>query len=147
LDRSGQTGDIYKARYNTATKSRVNHTLEVIEKLNQYCKDNKMELVVVVIPTIFQVYENVKESFIRKSNLDKNEFDFNKPQALLKDFFSRENIEFIDLFPELKKRSSNHDVYWRLNPHFNKKGNEIAAEIIYDQIKDFIPRKGDNTPL
>jgi len=145
LDSSGKTGDIYKIKYDRGTESRVKNTLGAIGKLNLYCKDNNIELMVVVIPTIFQVYDNVKESFIRASMLGKDDFDFNKPQALLKEFFLRENIEFIDLLPEFKKLSSNHDLYWSLNPHFNKKGNEIAAKIIFNRLKDFIPRRGDNT--
>ena len=142
LDSSGKTGDIYKTQYDPATESRVKNTLDVIQKINLFCQDKNIKLIVVVIPTIFQVYDNVKESFTRRSRLGKDGFDFNKPQALLKESFLKENIEFIDLLPVLKRASSNRELYWRLNPHFNTKGNQIAAETIYKRLKDFIPQGG-----
>ena len=54
-----------------------------------------------------------------------------QPQKVIKEWAMQNNVTMIDLLPELSAQNSNDDFYWKLNSHFNAKGNEVAAKIIY----------------
>ena len=74
-------------------------------------------------------------------------------QEVLRRFCEREGIRFIDLLNSL----SAHDVreiYLDGDPHWNAKGHEVVAEILYEQTKDLLaasilasqPRPDRRTP-
>lgn len=51
-----------------------------------------------------------------------------KPQRLLIDFFDREDILYLDLWPWLKEHAGGRELYFPLDAHWNALGHSLAAE-------------------
>ena len=64
-----------------------------------------------------------------------NYFDLSKPNQVLEDFSEKNFIYFIDLLPYFEKHKNEDLFLLPEDPHFNKKGNELAAEVIYESLE------------
>ena len=92
------------------------------------------ELLVVLIPTNIQVYPFLTGG---------RQIDLTRPDRILGEFFQREQIRYLDLLPLFRKYadqtprrylSSNKDLYWRANSHWNIKGNHLAGLLVSREI-------------
>ena len=92
------------------------------------------ELLVVLIPTNTQVYPFLTGG---------RQIDLERPDRILGEFFRREQIRYLDLLPLFRKYadqtprrylSSDKDLYWRANSHWNIKGNHLAGLLVSREI-------------
>jgi len=100
----------------------LNTTLNVIDNLllesNKICKKNNINFIVVLIPQKEQVYGtgNTKEI-----------------DHLIR-FGKQNNITIINLLPSLKKISdSEKNIYFDIDSHFSKEGNEIMGNLLFEK--------------
>jgi hypothetical protein len=107
-------------------------TKEILNDMNFYLNSRKIKFVVVIIPLDYQVDENLRQSFIKNNYNQDQEFDIEQPQKIINDWALQNNVDVIDLLPEL--RALDDDLYWKLNAHFNVKGNEAVGAIIYGEL-------------
>ncbi|MDI6801168.1 MAG: hypothetical protein QMD01_03790 [Thermodesulfovibrionales bacterium] len=105
--------------------------LSDIKEFADYAKSIKARLLFVVIPDKEQVYD-----FLKSKNPD---IDYELPNKILKDFFVKNGIEYLDLMPYFKKiadqsprkyLNSENDLYYRNDGHWNIKGNHMAGLLI-----------------
>ena len=106
-------------------------TRNILDGMNLYLKSRHIKFVIVVIPLNYQVDGALKNLFINKHFGKNQNFDMGQPQTVIREWAMQNNVTMIDLLPELSAQNSNDDFYWKLNSHFNAKGNEVAAKIIY----------------
>lgn len=95
-------------------------------------------LLIVLIPAKEQVYPFLRND-VQKSH------DLGKINAALHEFCDREKIECLDLLPAFRRYAkqtprkymgAKDDLYWRLDPHWNAKGNRLAGLLIAECILD-----------
>jgi hypothetical protein len=88
-------------------------------------------LLFVIIPTREQVYD-----FLRPPDVNAQ---WDVPNKRLTDFLQGEDIDFLDLLPELKKRARQTpkrllevdvDLYWPQDRHWNIRGNRLVGLLI-----------------
>jgi len=62
------------------------------------------------------------------------EWDLNKPNRLLTDFFKSENIPYLDLLPLFRDYARINKVYfhYHYDNHWNVYGHHLAGELIYN---------------
>jgi len=103
--------------------------LSDIDEFVKYAKSVKSEAIFVLIPAKEQVY-----SFLQKDGID-----YSKPNKYLINYFSKNNIKYIDLLGEFRDKSEKHTIdtlvsgesyYYPKDAHWNKHGNALAAEIV-----------------
>lgn len=112
----------------------VELTYGVLNDINSYLKNENISFVIILIPEKYQVDERLKKKFIEVNNLNLEYTNFMKPQGIIKEWVKRRGVMTVDLLPYLKEENKDNDFYWDLNPHFNKKGNERVAEIIFQEL-------------
>jgi hypothetical protein len=109
--------------------------LSDIKEFADYAKSIKAGLLFVVIPDKEQVYD-----FLRSKNSD---IDYELPNGILKDFFVKNNIQYLDLLPAFKMFAdqnprkhldSENDLYYRNDGHWSIKGNRLAGLLISEYI-------------
>lgn len=108
-------------------------TFEILDDINDFLKNKNILFVITVMPLKYQVDENLKQGFVEINGFDLNNLNFDKPQAMIKNWAGKNDVMFIDLLPDLRIKNKNNDFYWKLNPHFNKEGNEEVANIIFNR--------------
>lgn len=119
---------------NVEINKQIIKTKELLNNLKVYLDSKNTKLVIIIIPLKYQVDDNLKQLFIKK-NYDKKDFiDMEMPQKIIKEWGLENNVTVIDILPKLSSLNKNNDFYWRLNAHFNIKGNEVVGTIIYDEL-------------
>lgn len=115
-------------------ESQFQATRNILDEMNSYLKSKNIKFVVVIIPLDYQVDENRKQIFIQ-NNLEGKNFDMKQPQKAIAEWAKDSDVFVIDLLPDLAELEKNHDLYWKLNAHFNVQGNEEVADIIFENLK------------
>lgn len=133
---TNELSNVYEKIYSDAALAKVGKTFELIEEMDQFARENNVPLVVILIPAKFQVYANLQEDIMKENQ--HMQYDFEKPNKMFTAWAGKRNIPVIDLLPGFKAHDQNKDLYWTLNPHWNKAGNQKAAELLY---KDLIKHR------
>jgi hypothetical protein len=106
-------------------------TLAIISAWQQEVLNTGAVPVLVLIPSHLQVYDGVLDRVLTKHQLDPESYDRDYPNRRLVEYCRKVNLHVIDLLPALTEAAANgNDVYYRRNPHWNRKGHMLAAQII-----------------
>ena len=107
---------------NYSNKEIREETLNLINKLNEYCLKSNIKFVIHNIPEL----------------RDLDNYKFKKETLIIKDFAIKNNIIFIDSHDALKMY--NEESLWvtRLDPHANDKAHEIISNYLYKNIKKIL---------
>jgi lysophospholipase L1-like esterase len=120
------TNDTYEADWN--------RTLEYIDRINSMLKERNITFVLVVYP-----YGNQVDG----QEWWRGRFTFSfsegvtysvRPVGIIEEFGRRENITVINAFPEFKN-STVHPLFLAYDGHFNQKGHELLANVLYNKLK------------
>ena len=127
--------NIYEVNYTKDTYLKLDRTFTLIKEMHQFTEENNIPFAIVFIPAKFQVYADLQKDIINEGLADNKTFDdFSKPNKIFLKWPEEENIVIIDLLPGLLAHDEKDDLYWTLNPHWNKKGNDKGAELIYQEL-------------
>lgn len=119
----------------TSINQQSQRTWELLSQLKRYIDSHKMRLLIVLIPIDIQVDEERWRAFVKKNYHRGETINRRQPQEIIKRWAEENQVVSIDVLPELQHQSSDWDFYWRLNPHFNAKGNEVVASVIYEALR------------
>lgn len=109
-------------------------TFLIFDELINYTKSNEMKLIVTIIPTKEQIdSRKYNEHFSTYKNTD-IKINMSQPNMLSINYLSKNNITYIDLLPYLKSQNKNNTFYFEYDEHFNKKGHELTANVIYENL-------------
>lgn len=110
----------------------VEKTEGVLDQMYLYTQDQDIELVILVIPAKYQVDDHLREIFLQENELQ--EIDWGQPQKIINSWAKDKEVKVIDPLPILREKNQDNDFYWRLNPHFNPRGNIEVARILYQEL-------------
>jgi hypothetical protein len=118
--------------------------LERIRLINEICKRNGIELVVVLIPDESQLDEKLQNMvvnrFIEKAKAGDRDyyipagFDFMQPNRELTALLRENGIRFIDLLPPFYRESLSRRLYKPNDGHWNIAGNALAADLLFEEL-------------
>jgi hypothetical protein len=114
-------------------------TFEIIKQMNEYLKKRNTELLVLLIPSLEQVYWPV---FL---NLNPKMKEFYKPELsnkLIVDFLKQQKIHCLNMLPLLRLHvnlsmdvwDNNEELYYGLDTHWTAKAHKITYEALYDYL-------------
>jgi len=105
-----------------------------LEEIQAVALENHAEHLVMIIPLRHQVDEQEWSLLRQTYNLAAEDFELDRPQRILKEFFINQGIDYIDLLPML--RQSENNAYYAKDPHFNVAGHSIAAAALFQHISN-----------
>ena len=112
----------YKDLWENEGKKSVNFAFESFNELNSYLKDKNINLYIVVYPWPFELKDSdVREKYLNYLNLK----------------FSENNLNNLFVYDEFLKGDTNQNIFQYYLPkdvHFNREGNLILKEKIYDTL-------------
>ena len=110
----------YEDLWENEGKKSINFTFESFNELNSYLKDKNINLYIVVYPWPFELKDSdVREKYLKYLNLK----------------FSENSLNNLFVYDEFLKGDTNQNIFKYYLPkdvHFNKEGNIILKEKIYD---------------
>lgn len=142
-DASPYYGDSLNKEYDKNMEAKLEKAKIILKHLKRYADYKGVKLLVVLVPIKEQVDEKKHMEIVDKYKLNLSQIDINKPQKIFMEFGKENNITMLDMLPEFSKRNKNNSFYFEIDGHWNEKGHELAANLIYNKLKSegFIENK------
>jgi hypothetical protein len=87
--------------------------------------------VLFLIPSHIQVYPEVWRRVVAEYDLQTADFDPDYPNRRLREFGQAIGLAVIDPTPDFRAAvTSGRDLYYKQNPHWNREGHALAAEVV-----------------
>jgi hypothetical protein len=120
-------------------------TFELLREMNEICRQNHIQFLVVVIPTkemVFSEYLENNKNLPLDDVIDKLIVDERSALAQTFTFMNENNISYVDCLPAMKK-SVTQGLYASSagDMHPNKNGYRVIAEMVSEHIKENETRK------
>jgi len=110
----------------------ADRTAGVVIDLATEVRHAAVRFVVMVIPDQYQVDQGLVEEVLSSTGTRIEDYDFDRPQRVLGKALESEGVEVLDLLPIFRRASSGDALYRPQDTHWNRRGNEIAAESLAD---------------
>ncbi|MAE69617.1 MAG: hypothetical protein CME06_04005 [Gemmatimonadetes bacterium] len=116
----------------------LENALYYLDHIHTLCKNNDMEMMVVIIPDEMQVnrelMEDVMDTYYPDLGLD--EWDISLPNRKLHSALDALGIDNLDLYDAYS--TSSDRLYLPRNSHWNIAGNQLAADTIQERIRKYV---------
>lgn len=124
-----QAQTLYQEKYSAETEEIIVKVEALISAMKTLSNQAGARFLVAMIPERNQVYP--------PAGGDEAALDYAKPQRLFAEFFSRENIEHIDLLPAMHRAAiaSDEPLYYSKDSHFTATGYAIAGKEIAEFLR------------
>ncbi len=101
-------------------------TEEQLERAQEIAQEHNLKIVVVTIPSNFQVNDSLRAKALAAYGIPEKNFEYDYPETRLKKFLKdKPNLVPVTLVETF--RESPQQPYFESDPHWNKEGHELAA--------------------
>jgi lysophospholipase L1-like esterase len=108
----------------------------LLSKLAQEAQAMGSGLAVFSIPSREQVYPNLWRALITRPAFKGAEWDWQKPDRILKRLAEESGIAFLPLLPQFRDRGKTGELYHSEDGHWNALGNRLASEYVHAWLKE-----------
>ena len=129
-------------------------SLDLFARMQAYCAEHAIDLLVVLIPTKESVYAKYLENdpVLEKIDAIKSLLANERTvTAMVKNFFDDHGIAHVNLLPELQERVARLQLYpGNFDGHPNRNGYRVIAENVQRSLRQLIPKavgSGDLVPI
>ncbi len=117
--------------YSARMQRGVETTRAVLHELAAYTRAQRLPLLAVVLPTIYQVDTEAWDLYVTGLKLDATRYDLDKPQRVLGEILANESIQFIDVLPALRANArKGQRQFFPVDGHLNAAGHIVIADAI-----------------
>jgi hypothetical protein len=110
-------------------EEKARNSIDQIKRIKNLAERNSIPLVVILIPDENQINSNLQQVLLTDEERDR--FDFEMPQSMLKDMFADAAVPIIDLLPNFLEDTR---CLYMNDTHWTAEGHALAARIIYEYI-------------
>lgn len=114
-------------------------TLAVLDAIEEESTRMGAQYVLLIHPDQLQVEASLQRELVDRYHLNVSDYDFDQPQAILRDHASSRRIPYVDLLPEFRQQGSGGGLFLPRDTHYNIRGNRLTAEIIARKMPEIIP--------
>jgi hypothetical protein len=109
---------------------------DIILKMQDWCDQRKIKMVIVLLPDQFQVDQKVREAVLATyQNIAENNLDLDQPNNLIMKFCRAHNLYCLDLLEQFQEQGKTRDLYALRDTHWNDAGNRLAADLIFGYLE------------
>lgn len=112
----------------------LEETFLLIKKIKEAADSKKIPLVILIIPNKEQVDGAKLNQFMEEYSLTREKVEHDKFQRLARKFASENSISYLDLLPQFRQKNINNSFYFEIDGHWNEKGHQMAAELLYSYL-------------
>ena len=126
------SGEMFLKNNNNKFVADFNSVIDIVSRIKALCDLRKIGVAVVLCPSDVQVYPEIRKKVMDRLQVATDQFDIQIPDRMLENEFSKLNIQFMDLSEYFSRGyNKDHKKFTQPNdPHWNRYGNAVAAEII-----------------
>ena len=125
--------------FNTKTSaqrfgSNIDYIFQSISEMNDLLKSRNIKFIVAIYPDEMQVSPSQFDTLVSKFALNREDYNLNLAQDVLGRFLDSKRIPYVDLLGRFRTEQQKQDLYLFRNTHWNKAGNELAAEMLFQYL-------------
>jgi hypothetical protein len=125
--------------FNTKTSAQrfgpnIDYIFQSISEMNDLLKSRNIKFMVAIYPDEMQVSPGQFDTLVSKFALNRGDYNLNLAQDLLGRFLDSKQIPYVDLLARFRTEEQKQDLYLWRNTHWNKAGNELAAEMLFQYL-------------
>jgi len=124
---------VYQNSNNSDFKYSVNKTLLLLDEISKMAESKKATIALFIIPAKEQVDGSKMQKYMQLHKLDSSRLNITLTQDILKESFKKDII-VMDPLPKFVKSNKDNAYYYNIDVHWNKKGHEFAADILYEKL-------------
>lgn len=106
------------------------HTQQLLLELSALTRAHGKQLVIVPIPLIYQVHQDIWNEYTSIFQIDPTRFDMEKPQRLLTDFCTQQNIDCVDVLDTMRRQGETTPLFYRVDGHMTAAGHRVVAQVL-----------------
>lgn len=106
-------------------------TQGVLDSMATLCAAQNVRLLVVVLPTQYQVHPDLWTHHFTTFGLDPADYDLDRPQRLIRDYCDQRGIEYVDVLPEMRARASSGHLFYPIASYMTPAGHRLVAEAVH----------------
>ena len=128
---------IYSSDYPDFLDQGWQKTKYFLDKFKQLTQEKEIELLVVILPTQDQIYEQIwQETQETYPGLKGQEWDLTKPNRILKEYFEQNEIAYLDLYPSLKEAQANisQRLFFKYDGHFTEAAHQQVQQVLTEYL-------------
>jgi lysophospholipase L1-like esterase len=115
-------------------ESNIDFVFRSITEMNDLLKARNIKFMVAIYPDSMQVSPAQFDALVTKYGLKREDYDLNRAQDRLQAFLTSKQIPFVDFMERFKAEEQKRDLYLFNDPHWNKAGNQLAAEMLFQYL-------------
>jgi acetyltransferase AlgX (SGNH hydrolase-like protein) len=112
----------------------IQYIFQSIVELDDILKSRGIKFVVATYPDEFQVNQRLLNKLIGTYRIRAEDYDPSRPQDLLRTFLLARHIPYIDFLECFRAQATTQALYLFRNTHWNEAGNQLAAEILFNEL-------------
>lgn len=109
-------------------------TFPLIKEMKKVADENKIPMIMFIIPSKEQVDNAKLKEFLQESGADENEIEYDKMQKLVIRFANQNNLSVLDMLPYFRQKNVNNTFYYNIDGHWNAKGHQLAADVLHNYL-------------
>ena len=102
--------------------------------MSDLLKSRNIKFMVAIYPDEMQVSQSQFETLVSKFALHREDYNLNLAQDALGRFLQSKQIPYLDMLDRFRAEEQKQDLYLWRNTHWNKAGNELAAETLFQYL-------------
>jgi len=122
-------------------QDRIQLIFDSITAIAKLLNSNNIEFMVAIYPAAFQVDDPLTQKIFQTGNLNPEDFDLFLAQKILKEYLDNQGIPYIDLLDEFRAEQKNQPLYLKNDTHWNKAGNQFAADIFFKNLVPILEKR------
>jgi hypothetical protein len=104
--------------------------------IEEVLEERGIGLAVALFPDEIEVDSEIRQAFLSHYQMDSEQFEWNRARSILRQLCLKQDIPFLDLYPELLEATQEGRKYYLPNNgHWNDSGNELAARFFFNALK------------
>jgi hypothetical protein len=108
----------------------------LLTEFDQLTRQHHARLIVLVLPTQYQVHKQLWEHHFTTFGLDPEKYDLDKPQQMLKEFCLRRNIEMVDVLPQMRAAGEHTPLFYPIASYMNPAGHRLVGDVVSHYLKE-----------
>jgi hypothetical protein len=113
-------------------------TRSLLDSMAVVCAARDVQLLVVILPTQYQVHEELWVHHFTTFGLNPADYDLEQPQRILKEFCESRGIAYVDVLPAMRKRAQSERLFYPIASYMTPAGHRLVAEVVHRSLGGII---------
>ena len=121
-------------------------TQQLLDRLAGSSAAHRTKLLVVALPTQYQVHEDLWTHHFTTFGLRPEEYDLEKPQKILREFCVNHGIDFVDVLPAMRAQAGKERLFYPIASYMTPAGHRVVASVVSDHLRAGAFRQATSLP-